>query len=206
MDAQVIFPSVICQRRIIKSCFVKDNSKHRERNPWWGIQIWYRWEDGGVKRDLSVHVGNYLLWPTSEYSFSRRKMWHTSVCSTKTFQIEKNIKQDRICLCLWAAPWPGLQTQLYISKSSNLVRQHISFGSVRKWVHVMVRLSRLNLRIWISLMICISLDGRHSSCKILWIYLTHPSGTEPIERVCKGEAKLGKWWTNLLSITLKWTN
>lgn len=32
MDAQVIFPSVICQRRIIKLCFVKDNSKHREES------------------------------------------------------------------------------------------------------------------------------------------------------------------------------
>lgn len=32
MDAQVIFPSVICQRRIIKLCFVKDNSKHGEES------------------------------------------------------------------------------------------------------------------------------------------------------------------------------
>lgn len=157
MDAQVIFPSVICQRRIIKSCFVKDNSKHGERNPWWGIQIWYRWEDGGVKRDLSVrgHVVNYLLWRTSEYSFSQRKMWHASFCCRKTFQTEKNIKQDGICLCLRAAPWPGSQTQLYVSKSSNLVwdtRQHISFGSVSECVHMMVQLSQLYLRIWISLM------------------------------------------------------
>lgn len=29
MDAQVIFPSVICQRRIIKSHLIKDNRKHR---------------------------------------------------------------------------------------------------------------------------------------------------------------------------------
>lgn len=66
------------------------------------------------------------------------KMWHTSFCSMKTFHTEKNIKQDRICLCLWAAPWPGLQTQLYVSKSSNLVwdtRQRISFGPVHKLVH-----------------------------------------------------------------------
>lgn len=32
MDAQVIFPSVICQRRIIKPCFVKDNSKHAQES------------------------------------------------------------------------------------------------------------------------------------------------------------------------------
>lgn len=29
MDAQMIFPSVICQRRIIKPCLIKDNRKHR---------------------------------------------------------------------------------------------------------------------------------------------------------------------------------
>lgn len=29
MDAQVIFPCVICQRRIIKSRLIKDNRKHR---------------------------------------------------------------------------------------------------------------------------------------------------------------------------------
>lgn len=29
MDAQTNFPSVICQRRIIKSCLIKDNRKHR---------------------------------------------------------------------------------------------------------------------------------------------------------------------------------
>lgn len=29
MDAQVIFPRVVSQRRIIKSCLIKDNRKHR---------------------------------------------------------------------------------------------------------------------------------------------------------------------------------
>lgn len=39
MDAQAIFPSVVCQRRIIKSCLIKDNKKQR------GIH------DEGVKSD-----------------------------------------------------------------------------------------------------------------------------------------------------------
>lgn len=168
---------------------------------------------GRVKRDLSVHghAANYLLSPTSECSFSRRKMWHTSFCSMKTFHTEKNIKQDRICLRLWAVPWPGLQTQLNVSKSSNLVwdtRQRISFGSVHKLVYSHDSLTFTFVfkdmnKCWWSILVYTG----HGRCnKTLWIYLTYSSGREPIERVCRGEAKLGKWWTNLLSITLKWTD
>lgn len=50
MNAQVIFPSGICQRRIIKSCLIKDKRKHR------GIQDEEFKSNTDVKKSETIQV------------------------------------------------------------------------------------------------------------------------------------------------------
>lgn len=103
MDAQVIFPSVICQRRVIKLCFVKDNSKHREESMMRNSnRTQMRGRSG--RRDLPAH-GN-----ESKFSVLTRLLLteknkktkrHTyNVCSVKTFHIKRTLnKIQSVCVC-----------------------------------------------------------------------------------------------------------